>query len=633
MDGIGGFTARYAKLLTSSYDGVDRIVLNAYYPLGHNPGGFRTWWRRWHEDGDASLDNAHLMRLAGRFARRVKAWGVANAVPVIFCRAGERKHRLAEDYLAQHTVGVGVFMVLVAKAPTTVWKVGRSSAGVIRNLEKKREYVRHYSFHIVDPIWGHVTIKMSGHPPFAAQVILNGHEYVACTAQANGLSFTKEGNCFTRIDEPERLAQVADTLSQPGTAGRLSQVIDSWIYSACLCFGLDQSDQERSWFRYAYSVYQVEHSRNLIFASGAIMERAFDAVVDRTRSRIDVPRLRTLFGVGQRPRRPVGADLTMNQAVVIERPRWNLTVFKVHFGLLTLKSYTKGEHVLRFEAIVHNTRTLHTGRVLKKFPAIVTRLTGMVDRFTTMLDCVDVTFLPDRILDRLPTPSQIGATQVGGIDLNKPRTRGALAAVLALAIAPEGFTVADLTSQVRCRTGQSEHGYTRHARETHPRLRQARDHNPVRSPEHRGRVRDLQPAPQTPGRRVQEVPRQDRRRGPRGPGRAPDLRQLPDPQDSRREDMAAEPPASPHAFHPDLLVLAEPGRAVLQLRHRGPAAPQRSPQRPGPRSRHPQMGQRMEHQPHTLHLDKDGRTDPRINRPTSEPNFRRRTLVSRVVNS
>ena len=62
-----------ADLLTGSYDCVDRIVLNAYYPLGHNPGGFRTWWRRLHDDGDEHLDNAHLMRMAGRFARRVRA--------------------------------------------------------------------------------------------------------------------------------------------------------------------------------------------------------------------------------------------------------------------------------------------------------------------------------------------------------------------------------------------------------------------------------------------------------------------------------------------------------------------------------------------------------------------------------
>ena len=91
----------------------------------------------------------------------------------------------------------------------------------------------------MDPTFGHLTIKMSGHPPFGAQVILNGHEYVACQAQAAGIRFAKEGNCFTRVDDPERLAQVADTLSQPGTIGRLSQVIDRWIYTACLCFGLD----------------------------------------------------------------------------------------------------------------------------------------------------------------------------------------------------------------------------------------------------------------------------------------------------------------------------------------------------------------------------------------------------------
>jgi hypothetical protein len=99
------FSDRYGELLTGSYDCVDRIVLNAYYPLCHNPGGFRVWWRRWHGDSDQDLDDARLMRLAGRFARRVRAWAKANGVPVLDCKAGERKHQIAEGYLASHTVG------------------------------------------------------------------------------------------------------------------------------------------------------------------------------------------------------------------------------------------------------------------------------------------------------------------------------------------------------------------------------------------------------------------------------------------------------------------------------------------------------------------------------------------------
>jgi hypothetical protein len=178
---------RYGDLLTGSYDCVDRIVLNAYYSLGHNPGGFRVWWRRLHGGSDEDLDDTHLMRMAGRFSRRVRAFARAKGIPVIDCSRDERKHRIAEDYLREHTVGAGVFLILVARAPATVWKVRRSAA-VIRTLEKQQAFVNHYSFHIMDPAWGHVTIKMSGHPPFGAQVILNGHEYVACQAQAAGLA-------------------------------------------------------------------------------------------------------------------------------------------------------------------------------------------------------------------------------------------------------------------------------------------------------------------------------------------------------------------------------------------------------------------------------------------------------------
>src|SRR5216683_1779616 len=453
------FCERYGELLTGSYDCVDRIVLNAFFPLGHNPGGFRTWWRRWHDGSDEQLDDTHLMRMAGRFARRVKAWGQASGVPVIYCKAGERKHLIAAEYLAANPPSrPGVFLVLAAKAPASVWEVRRSqSTGVIGNIAKKTAYVNHYSFHIMDPAWGHVTIKMSGHPPFPAQVILNGHEYVAAAAGAAGVGFAKEGNCFTGIADPQGLAQVADTLSQPAAIGRLGQVCDRWIYSACLCFGLDIADQARSGFRYSYSIYQAEYSRNLLFRSGGQMEDLFDRILDRTRSRLDIPTLRTLFGLKNRPHSNRAAGPPAQEAV-IEKPQYGLTWFRIRFGLLQLKAYTKGEHVLRFEANVHNTKELRCRRSLENFPEIITRLAGMADRFATTLDCADISFLNDRALDELPLPSRVGTARVGGVDLNKPRIRAALSAALALAAAPHGFTVAEHAARVRAMTGHD--GYT-----------------------------------------------------------------------------------------------------------------------------------------------------------------------------
>ena len=449
-------SVRYGDLLTGSYDCVDRIVLNAYHQFAYSPGGFRTWWRRLY-GSDEHLDNTHLMRMAGRFARRVRGWAKANNVPVIDCKAGERKHLIAEEYLATHTVAVGVFLVLVARAPATVWKVTKSTSGVIVNLEKKREYVNHYSFHIRDPVWGHVTIKMSGHPPFGAQVMLNGHEYVAIAARAAGVDLVKDGNCFSALTQPEHLAQIADTVSQPGAAGLLRDVCERWIYSACVCFGLDINEQARSGFGYAYSVYQAEYSRNLLFADGARMQRLFDTVVDRTRSRLDVAMVRTLFGAKTRPHRDRKSG-PPRLAAVIGTPRYDLTTFKIHFGRLTLKAYTKGEHVLRVEAITHNTAELNCGRVLDHYGDIVARLRAMAENFCTTLDCIDTSFVPDGLLDDLPQPSMIAATRVGGIDINHARMRTTIAAVTALAVAPSGFTVADLAAKVHKITGSP--GYT-----------------------------------------------------------------------------------------------------------------------------------------------------------------------------
>ena len=109
--------------------------------------------------------------------------------------------------------------------------------------------------------------------------------------------------------------------------------------------------------------------------------------------------------------------------------------------------------MLRFEAIAHNTAELRCGRMIEKFPEIVTQLAGIVERFATALDCVDTGFIGDDILDELPTGVRLGATRVGGVDLNKPRMRDALRAALALAPAPNGFTVAEFTAKVHALTG------------------------------------------------------------------------------------------------------------------------------------------------------------------------------------
>ncbi|MCG2786604.1 MAG: hypothetical protein L6461_16050, partial [Anaerolineae bacterium] len=316
----------------------------------------------------------------------MRAHASAHHIPVVDCDAKERKDAIAAEYLPKEPGFVGLFAILVGRAPAPVYNVKKSKSGKILNIERKQQYVNHYHFHIQDPEWGHIIIRMSGHPPFGAQIILNGHEYVACLAKKEGVSFRKEDNCFTQVNQPIHLARIAETLSSSEIVGQLEQVFDRWIYSTCLCFALDLEEQERTNFHYDYSIYQAEYSRNLLFRNGGQMQQLVQALIDHTRSWLDVKQVKTIFGAARRPFRQKGTHAQPRFEIVVERPEYDLIIFKIHFGKLTVKLYTKGERVLRGEAIVHNTRALHCRRSLPNFSTIILELQKILVRFFDVLD-------------------------------------------------------------------------------------------------------------------------------------------------------------------------------------------------------------------------------------------------------
>lgn len=449
MDDI---SEHYKDLIEHQYDCVDRIVLNAYFPMGQTSGGMFTWWHALYGAAEP-LDTARLMRMAGRFARRLRAVAKQRGIPVIDCTPKEKKFEIANSYMDRHDGRPGLFLILVSKGKAPVWEVWPAKNGASGAIRRKSPmpFVNHYAFHIYDPDWGHIQIRMSGHPPFGAQIILNGHEYVACAARRAGINFHKQGNCFLAASTGADLAQIADTLSQPETAGQLRQLCDRWIYSTCLIFGLDIDEQERSGFQYLYSNYQLEYSRNLCFRRGTDMWEILQGIVDRNRRRLDLKKVKTIFGFKHRPR---VKRLQQNRwGVEIETPAYDVTVFHIHYGKLSLKLYSKGESVLRIEVMIHNTAELPWRRSIAEFPKLVSWMKEVRQRFLNTLYCLDRCFIPDEVWEKLPEPAQVGGTRVGGVDLNRSRMRLVVQGVLALCTSPRGFTAGDLAETVRRSAG------------------------------------------------------------------------------------------------------------------------------------------------------------------------------------
>jgi hypothetical protein len=432
------FSRDYGDLLDGLYDCIDRIVLNAYCPMLLSGGGIRFWWRQL-KGGDSDLNTAALMRMAGVVSQRVQAYCRKNNIPFVHYQTGERKHEDAAELLPSDSGYEGIFAVFCARATSMLWEVhefGNSSIDVRR--KKKASLVNHYYFHIKDKQWGHVCVRMCAHPPFSCNIILNGHEWVENHKQTAGLAVTKESNCFTSYTDGEKLSRIADTLKHQG---QLEKVCQRWVYG-CLWFALDYEAQKKTGFSYKFSVYQVEYSRNFLFKRGRLLDEVYQHIINLTRERIDIPYLKTLLGRKTRPY--TTKHHSSAPEVHVQTPDYNLTVFKIHVGKLTLKLYDKGERTLRAEVVVHNTKELGCKRSLEHFETMVVKLNELMGNFIGNITYAHAATIDDGTMENLSKPVQTGRTRLAGITLTSKRNVTLMESILALMIYPQGFSCTDL---------------------------------------------------------------------------------------------------------------------------------------------------------------------------------------------
>jgi transposase len=86
------------------------------------------------------------------------------------------------------------------------------------------------------------------------------------------------------------------------------------------------------------------------------------------------------------------------------------------------------------------------------------------------------------------------------------------------------------------------------------------------------------------------------------------------PQDTADPPVAGQASEVPPALHPDLLVVAQPGRAPVRVADRQATPSGRAQEPAGPRTRHPRLDHPVERQPAALQLDQERRRDPRTTR-------------------
>ena len=108
---------------------------------------------------------------------------------------------------------------------------------------------------------------------------------------------------------------------------------------------------------------------------------------------------------------------------------------------------------------MHNTKQLGCGRTLEKFGEIITRLTAQVDRFTSMLDRVDVGFLPEVPSTGCPHPRRSAPPGSTGSTSTYPGSAPP-SPPWRWRLPRQASPSPSFTAQVQAMTGQTQDGYT-----------------------------------------------------------------------------------------------------------------------------------------------------------------------------
>jgi len=161
-------------------------------------------------------------------------------------------------------------------------------------------------------------------------------------------------------------------------------------------------------------------------------------------------KLKMIFGKKTRPYRGKSIPTTIGTPeVCIERPDYNLTIFKIHFGRLTVKLYDKGERTLRAEIVVHNTKDENCKRGIESFSEIVEKLETIIGSFLSNLDFAHLACIDDETFEDMAMPTTTGSNRLAGIDFTKKRGEIVALALLSLSMKPGGFTSKELSGELK----------------------------------------------------------------------------------------------------------------------------------------------------------------------------------------
>src|SRR6201997_5134819 len=417
------FCEHHQNSIKFGYRCFDRILLNGLIQPFQQPErviGFFNAYRQ----GQRVTRNL-LRDIAEQFQNWVKnrcqKWGVP-----ILDAPDERRDDFVAPYF-KHAKNDAVLLILKAREPARIMiAIGKENRW---HLQLAQRWIVQYNFYINDRNWGRMFVRICPYLPFSARLCLNQHHWLAQRMRAEGIDFKQCSNAFLRCSHPQKLQQLADSL----TAQDLLSCGQKWL--ACLTPFFKESERKEAGCQHRLFFSQVEYCDNLIFHRRAALDQLGQRLLDANRTIGQPNKITMIFG------RKITKDYKGKLQTVIEDIHLPNPVIRSHYGNGFIKQYVRDHLILRTEAASNNVHDYGVNKSVQNLPTLRTAMSTINDNYLNVQQDILETFVDRGQLRQLAEPTITPAgKRIPGLRLDHPRQLALMHALVRFAHIAGGNT-------------------------------------------------------------------------------------------------------------------------------------------------------------------------------------------------
>ena len=422
---MDAFFEHHQDSIRFRYRCFDRILLNGLIQPFQQPeravGFFSTYRKQY------PVSRNFLGGIAAQFQSWVKNRSLKWHAPIIEAPAGRRDEFVTPYF--RRAKPDQVVVILRAREPARIMiAIGKPQDGRW-HLQITQRWVLQYNFYVNDRRWGRMFVRMCPYFPFSARVCLNQHHWLANRLREEGIPFQQCSNAFLNCADPERLQQLADSL----TSRDLLTCAQKWL--AALTPFFTEQERRAAGCQHRLFFAQVEYCDNLIFRRRAALDRLGERLLDANRTIGQPDKITTIFG------RKITKLYRGKLQTVIEDIKLPNPVIRSHYGNGFIKQYVRDHLILRTESATNNVTDYGIKKAIEHLPQLRDRLTAIADRYLDVQQDILETFVDRGQLCQLAQPTIVpNGKRIPGLKLDHPRQLALMHALVRFAHIAAGNT-------------------------------------------------------------------------------------------------------------------------------------------------------------------------------------------------